>query len=165
MRRDLAPGTSAAWNRRTLVSGLSALFLATASVGAVAVLDVTDATASRTIQVRENASLKLVKKSGSTFTHRGRVTGTIPGTASSRMTLNALSLTGSVTIRAKGGSVTLRLNGRARSAGLRSRFSGSATISGGTGRYAKARGTGKFDGVVNRSTWASTINASGSLTY
>lgn len=136
-----------------------------ASVGAVAGLDASDATASRTIQVRESASLKLVKKSGSTFTHSGRVTGTIPGTASSRMTLNALSLSGTVTIRAKGGSVTMRLSGRARSAGLRSKFSGSATISGGTGRYANARGKGRFDGVVNRSTWASTINASGSLTY
>lgn len=117
-----------------------------------------------TQRVSENVSLRLVKKSGSSFTHRGRATGTVAGSVSSRMRLDSLSITGTVTVRARGGSLNLRIKGRARSGGLRSKFSGSATMAGGTGRYAHARGRGSFSGVVNRQTWAATIKASGSLT-
>lgn len=119
----------------------------------------------RTVPIAENVSLQLVKKSGTSFTHRGRATGTYAGSVTSKMTLDSLSIRGTVTIKTTGGSVRLVIRGTARSSGLRSKFDGSATVARGTGRFAKARGTGRFNGVVNRKTWAATINSRGSMTY
>lgn len=141
-------------------------FAAVGALGLSGLAATSVASAARTTQVREHVSLKLVKRSGSTFTHSGTVTGTIPGSARSTMRLDGLTLSGTVKIRARGGeTLNLKIRGTARSAGLRSRFGGTATIDGGSGKYAHARGRGRFSGVVNRSTWAATIDANGSLTY
>ncbi len=115
--------------------------------------------------VREHVTLKLVKRTGSTgFEHTGRATGTVSGSVRSRITLtHSVVLRGTVTIATTRGKLRLKVDGRARSIGLRSRFSGSASIDGGSGRYAHAKGSGSFSGVVNRSTWAATIDASGSF--
>lgn len=142
MRRNLVLGEFAARGHRV---ALSTVAVAVAAFGGVSALAASEA-AARTIQVRENASLKLVKKSGSTYTHSGRVTGTIPGSARSRMTLDSLSISGTVTIRAKGGSLNLRINGRPRSGGLRSKFDGTATMVG--GRAATPRRGGRDDSTV-----------------
>lgn len=117
--------------------------------------------------VHEHVALKLVKRTGSTkFEHAGRATGTVSGSVRSQITLtHSVVLRGTVTITTDHGRLRLKIDGRARSIGLRSRFSGSASIAGGSGRYAHARGSGTFSGVVNRSTWAATINASGSFSY
>jgi hypothetical protein len=120
--------------------------------------------AARTIPATEHVTLTLVKKSGTDFRHKGRATGTVAGSVSSSITLTSLSITGTVTVRAKDGTLRLKVHGTARSGGLRSKFDGTATMSGGTGRYAKASGKGTFTGVVNRRTWAATLDARGSLT-
>jgi hypothetical protein len=117
-----------------------------------------------TQRVTENVALKLVKKTGSSFRHRGSVTGTVPGSATSSTTLKGLTLSGTVSIRTKHGTLRIRIRGTARSNDLRSKFDGSARMAGGTGRYKRARGSGRFTGVVNRRTWAATIKATGSLT-
>lgn len=119
----------------------------------------------RKIDATEHVTLKLVKKTGTSFRHQGRATGTIAGSVTSRITLSSLSISGTVTVRAKDGTLRLRMRGTARSSGLRAAFDGTATMAGGTGRYAKARGGGTFEGVVNRRTWAVTLNARGSMTY
>jgi hypothetical protein len=117
--------------------------------------------------VREHVDLKLVSQTNSTrFVHQGRATGTVSGSVRSRITLShSVVLRGTVTIKTAKGSLRLTVDGRARTIELRSRFSGSARIVAGTGRYAHAHGSGTFDGVVNRSTWHATIDASGSFTY
>ena len=119
----------------------------------------------RTIDAREHVTLKLVKKTGTSFRHKGKATGTIAGTVTSQITLSSLSINGTVTVHAKDGTLRLRMHGTARSSGLRAAFDGTATMAGGTGRYAKARGGGTFHGVVNRRTWAVTLDARGSMTY
>lgn len=123
--------------------------------------------AAKAMAVDEHVALKLVKRTGATgFQHTGRATGTVAGSVRSRITLaHSVVLRGTVTITTGRGKLRLKVDGRARSIGLRSRFSGSATIAGGSGRYAHAKGTGTFTGVVNRSTWAATIDASGSFSY
>jgi hypothetical protein len=110
--------------------------------------------------------LTLVKRTGATkFEHKGNATGTVTGSVRSVITLShSVVLRGTVTISTRHGKLRLKVDGRARSLELRTRFDGSATIAGGTGRYAHARGTGRFDGVVNRATWAATIDATGSFT-
>jgi hypothetical protein len=123
--------------------------------------------AASTQKVTEHVALKLVKKTGATkFEHSGRATGTVSGSVRSKITLShAVVMRGTVTITTSRGQLRLKVDGRARSLALRTKFSGSAAIAGGTGRYAHARGSGKFSGVVNRSTWAATIDAQGSFTY
>jgi hypothetical protein len=123
--------------------------------------------AARVTTVNEHIALKLVKRSGSTrFEHTGRATGTVAGSVRSKITLrHSVVLQGTVTINTSRGTLRLEVNGRARSIELRSKFDGTATIAGGTGRYAHAHGAGTFKGVVNRSTWAATIDAAGSFTY
>jgi hypothetical protein len=79
--------------------------------------------------------------------------------------LHSVLLRGTVTITTSQGRLRLRIDGRARSLALRTSFDGSASIAGGTGRYAHAQGRGTFKGIVNRSTWAATIDARGSFTY
>jgi hypothetical protein len=119
------------------------------------------------MKVTEHVVLKLAKRIGTTkFEHTGQATGTLTGSVRSTITLShSVVLHGTVTINTSRGKLRLKVDGRARTLELRTKFNGSATIAGGTGRYAHARGTGKFEGVVNRSTWAATIDASGSFTY
>jgi hypothetical protein len=121
--------------------------------------------AARKVVATEHVTLALFKKTGTKFRHKGRATGTVAGSVSSQITLTSLSIKGTVTVRAKGGTLRLRVTGDARSGGPRAKFDGTATMDGGTGRYAKARGSGTFTGVVNRRTWAATIDAHGSMTY
>lgn len=122
-------------------------------------------TTAATATVSETVNLKLTKKSGSKLSHRGTATGTIPGSATAQSTLRGLKLNGTVTIKTKRGDLRIKISGTARSSGVRTKFDGSATMDGGTGIYRRARGTGKFSGIVNRSTWAATIRATGKLTY
>jgi hypothetical protein len=121
--------------------------------------------ATRKVVATEHVTLTLAKKTGTKFQHRGKATGTVAGSVSSQITLTSLSIKGTVTVRAKDGTLRLRVSGTARSGGLRAKFDGRATMDGGTGRYAKARGSGTFAGVVNRRTWAATLDAHGSMTY
>jgi hypothetical protein len=117
--------------------------------------------------VKEHVDLKVVSRTagGTRFVHTGTASGTFAGSVKSRITLaHSVVLTGVVTIRARGGTVTMKVNGRARSLSVRTKFNGTATITGGTGKYAHAKGSGQFTGVVNRSTWHATIDASGSFT-
>jgi hypothetical protein len=117
--------------------------------------------------VKEHVDLKVVSRSdgGTRFVHTGSATGTFAGSVRSKITLaHSVVLSGVVTIRAKGGTVTMKVNGRARSLSVRTKFNGTAAITGGTGKYAHAKGTGQFTGVVNRSTWHATIDATGSFT-
>lgn len=143
----------------------------TAALFAVLAIGVGTATATpssagaRTVKATENASLRLESKSGSMFRHRGRVSGTVSGPAYSRIRLTGLTLDGTVTVKSKHGKLHIRIKGKARSGGLRAKFEGTARMSGGTGRYRKAKGNGRFEGIINRSTWAATIRAIGSLTY
>jgi hypothetical protein len=120
-----------------------------------------------TMSVREHVTLKLVKRTGSTkFEHSGRATGTVGGAVRSKITLtHSVVLRGIVTIATSRGKLRLKVDGRARGIEQRSPFDGTATILTGTGRYAKAKGKGTFKGVVNRATWAATIDAKGTFTY
>ncbi|HMJ36271.1 MAG TPA: autotransporter [Baekduia sp.] len=118
-------------------------------------------------RIHEHVALKLLKRSGSSvFEHTGRATGTVAGSVRSRITLShSVLLRGTVTISTSKGKLRLDVSGRARSIELRTKFDGTARIAGGSGRYADAHGSGTFTGVVNRSTWAATIDATGSFSY
>jgi hypothetical protein len=145
----------------------TALSLGLVSTSGVAGASSSALRAPKTQRVDEHVSLQLVKRTGSTkFEHSGRASGTVSGPVRSVITLaHAVVLQGTVTVTTKQGQLRLKINGRARSLELHTKFDGTATIAGGTGRYAHASGSGTFSGVVNRNTWATTIDATGSLTY
>ncbi len=64
---------------------------------------------------------------------------------------------GTMSITTKRGTLRLKLDARAQSLARRSPFVGVVIGNGGTGRYAKARRFAPFNAMVNRSTWAVTI--------
>lgn len=134
--------------------------------GAVAV-----ASAAQERSVKEHVVLKLVTRKNAShgaikFKHAGQAKGTLSGAVTSRMTLtHLLLLRGTVTITTSKGKLTVKFDGRARSLESPSWFKGTATIIDGTDRYAHARGRGTFTGLVNRRTWAASIDATGSFTY
>ncbi len=142
----------------------AATAIVAAAVTATSAVATTPATATTTVRATENASLRLVKKTGMLFTHRGTVTGTVSGPARSTIRLKGLSISGTVTVVSRHGELRIRISGKARSGGSKPRFEGTARMSGGTGRYRKATGNGRFNGVIDRSNWATTIRAVGSLT-
>lgn len=152
-------------HHRAVIAGASVLAVAASSSG-VGPAAAAPRAASVT-KITEHVALKLVRRSGSDdFEHTGRATGTIAGSVRSRMTLShSVVLRGTVTISTSKGKLRLDVSGRARSLELRTKFDGLAKVVGGTGRYARAHGAGTFKGVVNRSTWAATIDATGSISY
>lgn len=154
-------GVFDALQRRRSYGALSMVALGICTVA----MSVPSGASARTRSITEDVRLNLVKKSGMSYQHRGSASGTFDGSVRSKMTLDALSISGVVTIVTRGGSVNLKVRGTARSGGLRSKFDGTATVAGGTGRFRTARGKGKFSGVVNRQTWAATLHATGSLSY
>jgi hypothetical protein len=117
--------------------------------------------------LKEHLDLVLVKKvNGTKFDHKGRASGALTGSVRSKITLeHSIVLKGTATITTSKGTLKMKIDGRARSTGIRPRFTGKSTITGGTGRYAHAKGSGTFTGVVNRSTWHATIDATGTFTY
>ena len=154
--------------QRPTAAVTAALLLALALTGgraAAAAPERPVAQAARTIAVSEHASLRLIRKSGSTLYEAGTVTGTLAGTVTARLNTSVTRVTGWVRIRARGGTLTMSLNGRPRSAGVNVRFGGTMRVTGGTGRYARARGSARFSGVVNRRSWAATVDARGRLSY
>jgi hypothetical protein len=115
--------------------------------------------------MKEHVTLKLVKRTGSSkFEHSGRATGTVQGPVVSKITLShSVVLKGLVTISSPRGKLRMMIDGRARSLSVKARFNGTATVVNGTGHYAHAHGKGTFTGVVDRSNWNATIDASGAM--
>lgn len=135
------------------------------AVVALAMLVITPAAEARTINLREAVSLHLVRKSGNTLYESGTATGTLPGNVSARFETSLTKVTGTVTIYPRGGSITIDVSGTPRSAGIKPRLTGSMRVVRGSGTFRGASGSGSFSGVVNRRTWAVSVNATARLTY
>jgi hypothetical protein len=119
-----------------------------------------------TVPKQEHITLTLVKRSGTKVTHTGRATGPVGGRVRSTSRLQRRVVwRGKMIIATKSGTLRLTIDARAQSLARRSPFIGIATITGGTKRYAHARGFAPFKAVVNRSTWAVTIDTSGPFNY
>ncbi|WP_320672813.1 hypothetical protein [Patulibacter defluvii] len=116
-------------------------------------------------KMTETVALKLVRKSGSDMVHSGTARGNVNGSVRSNLRISSLKLTGTATVRNRRGTIKFRFNGRARSSDVRTKFDGSVRVTGGTGAYRRASGSGRFDGIVNRRTWAASLRVVGSLRY
>lgn len=107
-------------------------------------------TAARTLNLRDEGQLHLIKGSGSSLLlQEGPVSGTLPGNVQARLLYNGSPIvTMQFTISTAGGSI--RGHGLGRLSNPRSTspsFVGPLAITGGSGRYANARGRGRLYGV------------------
>jgi hypothetical protein len=109
------------------------------------------ARAARSLSVDDNGELRLVHASGEILSEAGRVSGTLPGTASVRLDVGGTTITAAFVIRVRGGGSILG-SGRAKltSGGRYSSFGGTLSVTAGTGRYAHAHGAGKLYGTIER---------------
>jgi hypothetical protein len=121
--------------------------------------------AAHVISVKEEGHLHMVGESGSLIAEEGPVAGTIAGKVKVRFNLGA-TIAASFTIYARGGgSISGHGTGALHSTGLYSSFGGSLSVTHGTGRFAHAHGKGGLFGVINRKTYALTVQTVGNLYY
>jgi hypothetical protein len=105
----------------------------------------------RTVSVNDTGHLQRTHASGEIFIEVGKISGTLPGTASVRLDVGSETVTATFTIKLGGGG-SIMGTGRAKigSDGRYTSFGGTLIVSGGTGRYAHAHGAGKLYGVLER---------------
>jgi hypothetical protein len=121
--------------------------------------------AARTLNVADEAHLRLTGTQGEVLLEEGPAKGALPGTVKVRFAVSS-TITGSFTIYPRGGgSISGRGTARLHSTGTYASFGGSMSVSHGTGRYAHAHGSGGFYGTVNRRTNALVIQTTGRLSY
>jgi hypothetical protein len=155
----------AIWPLADAIAALALGLIFLALGGTASAVAVGAARAARTLNVTDEAHLRLTGSSGSILLEEGPLSGALPGTVRVRFTVSA-SISGSFTIYPRGGG-SISGNGSARlhSTGTYASFGGSMSVSHGTGRYAHAHGHGGFYGTVNRNTDALVIQTTGRLAY
>jgi len=118
----------------------------------------------RSLNVTDTAHLHYVRESGSDLLEEGQATGGLPGQVQARFNVGA-TVYATFTISTRYGSISGKGSGKLRGTGVYASFGGTMTVSSGTGRYSHARGHGGFYGVIDRHTYASTVQTTGTLTY
>ena len=109
------------------------------------------ARAARRVSVNDTGHLQRTHASGEIIDEAGKISGTLPGTASVRLNVGSETVTATFTISVHGGG-SIAGTGRAKigSDGRYTSFGGTLSVTGGTGRFAHARGAGKLYGVIER---------------
>jgi hypothetical protein len=121
----------------------------------------------RTMSVKDESHLHLIKSSGSLLIDEGSASGTIPGKVRVRFVYNGNpAVSASITIFGHAGSINAHGSGKLSSPNSPSpSFKGALTISGGSGRFAHASGSGHLYGVFYRRSYAMVVQTEGSLRY
>ena len=123
--------------------------------------------AARSVYVKDEGKLHLVKSSGSTLIDEGHALGTIPGTVKIHFTYNGNpTVSAQISIDSHDGDIDA--SGTAHLSSPNSAvpsFKGNLRITGGSGRYSRAHGNGAFYGLFYRRTYAITVQTQGSLDY
>jgi hypothetical protein len=125
------------------------------------------AQAARTLSVKDEGHLHLVRSSGSLLIDEGSASGSMPGRVRVRFTYNGEpSVNAQITIFGHSGSINAHGSGRLSSPTSASpSFKGVLTISSGSGRYSHARGSGRLYGVFYRRSYGMIVQTEGSLRY
>jgi hypothetical protein len=149
--------------RSLVVVAVIALMLALAG-GAGAEHGLPFAHLARTLNVTDEARLHYHETAGSSLIEEGRATGGLPGEVKVHFTVGP-TVSATFTISTHSGTLIGRGSGVLHSSGTYASFRGSMSITRGTGRYLHAHGHGGFYGVLNRRTYALTVQTTGSLSY
>lgn len=127
-----------------------------------------DAVGARVISVSDRAELHVVSASGNTLVEEGKASGTLPGSARVRLTLEVERRTAKsrFTLHLRGGSLTGEGRGKATTGkGGWESFGGTMSFNGGSGRYAHASGSGSMYGAINRSSERLQVQVIGRLHF
>lgn len=149
--------------RRLLAASLLALALALL-LAAVAQGRSERGRAARTLSAKDEAHLHYVGESGSTLIEEGSARGRLPGVVRVRFNVGA-TVTASFVIYTRGGTISGHGWAALHSSSVWASFGGTMSVTHGTGRYSHAHGTGGFYGVINRDTYAVTVQTTGTLSY
>ncbi len=144
---------------------LAALILTGTLTPAALLTDAYGAThAPRTLNATDTAHLHYLKSSGSLLLEEGSATGALSGIVKVQLNVGA-TVIASFTINTHNGSIVGHASGAVHGTGLYASFGGTMTVTHGTGHYTHAHGHGGFYGVINRHTYALTVQTTGTLSY
>jgi hypothetical protein len=149
---------------RSLVAVAIIALMLTLAGGAGAEHGLPFAHLTRTLNVTDEARLHYHESAGSSLIEEGRATGGLPGAVKVHFTVGP-TVSASFTISTSRGALIGHGSGVLHSSGEYASFRGSMSITRGTGRYLHAHGHGGFYGVLNRKTYALTVQTTGSLSY
>ncbi len=135
----------------------------TAGAGATA----PHATAARTLDLNDSASLHLENKHGLVLKESGTAKGSLGGRLYLQLDVTSTrSVTAQVQVYPKGGSIGGAAKASYHVTGATASFSGTMTITKGSGTYSKAKASAlSFSGTIKRSNDAVTVHVSGPMSY
>jgi hypothetical protein len=162
--RPILPRAAPGVLRPALTLAIAATAIALAGNGAQADRGPSARVAGRTLDVTDTAHLRYQESAGSALLEEGSATGGLPGKVKVRFTVGP-TVSASFTISTRSGTLIGRGSGTLHSSGSYASFGGTMSIGRGTGRYVHARGHGGFYGVLNRRTYALTVQTTGRLSY
>ena len=140
------------------VARIVALLLAfTASSGLVGV-----ATAS-TLNVHDEARMKLTTSSGEDLVEAGQAKGTVPGTVKARLTVGSNVIVSFTIYIRGGGSISGHGSAAIHTNGAYATFAGTVNIVRGSGRYSHSHGSAQVYGAINRETLNATVQVIGKI--
>jgi hypothetical protein len=120
--------------------------------------------AARSFNVSDKAQLHCVRESGSDLVEEGEATGDLPGRVRAQFNVGA-TVYASFSIFTQYGSISGRGSSKLGGTGVWGSFGGVITVTRGTGRYSHAHGHAGLYGVINRRTYASNVQTTGTLGY
>jgi hypothetical protein len=151
--------------RRAWLTGWMMVALAGLGLIGIASARASSARAARTLNVTDEAHLRVIHTSGELLEEEGPATGALPGIVRVRFRIGA-TVSGAFTIYPHGGgSISGQGSARLHSTGAYASFGGSMTVDRGSGRYTHAHGRGGFYGTVNRHNDALVVQTTGRLSY
>jgi hypothetical protein len=119
-------------------------------------------TTAKTVDLVENATLKLLSEEGAALVERGQATGTYDAPVTATFTIHPKAVTASVTVYPHGGSITGVAQADYVVRNSTGYFGGSLTITRGTGSFKGASGKALgISGTINRYSFAITVKAHG----
>lgn len=118
----------------------------------------------KTIDLVENANLKLISEEGAALVERGRATGTYNAPVTATFTIHPKAVTATVTVYPHGGSITGVAQTNYVVQNSTGYFGGTFMIIRGTGSFKGASGKSLgISGTINRYSFAITVKARGEI--